>query len=171
MKLNDMIKKSFGEKFKIARKNAGYSRSKLSQEIKVSAKTIQSWEDGRTYLENMGLIPIIEKRLGFFVPKVLGDTVREEVDKIKRIKKKLKAQKEEKEIKEEKEDIVNKTNENNQKQENKEVLEKGDNKLKEATKESEENIKKENQISESKEEEKHIKHKNIETSNVSSFLK
>jgi transcriptional regulator with XRE-family HTH domain len=80
--LNAAIKKSFGEKMKICRKNAGYSRAKLAVELGVSSKTIQSWETGRTFPENMSLVPIIEKKLGFFVPDILGQTVREEVAKV-----------------------------------------------------------------------------------------
>jgi len=57
--LNAAIKKAFGEKFKQARMAAGYSRAKFGVEISVSAKTIQSWEVGRTFPENMALIPII----------------------------------------------------------------------------------------------------------------
>jgi transcriptional regulator with XRE-family HTH domain len=79
--LNKLIKVSFGEKMKIARKLAGYSRAKLAVELSVSAKTIQSWETGRTFPENMSLVPLIEKRLGFFIPDILGETVREEVSK------------------------------------------------------------------------------------------
>ena len=80
--LNKAIKASFGEKFEIVRKNAGLSRAKLGAVIGVSGKTIQSWENGRTWPENMSLIPIIEKTLGIFIPKILGETVREEVAKI-----------------------------------------------------------------------------------------
>jgi DNA-binding XRE family transcriptional regulator len=80
--LNVLIKKSFGEKFKQARNIAGYSRAKLGVEINVSAKTIQSWEVGRTFPENMALIPIIREKLGFFIPKILGDTVIEEEKKL-----------------------------------------------------------------------------------------
>jgi len=80
--LNALIKKSFGEKMKIARKLAGYSRAKLAVELGVSSKTIQSWETGRTFPENMSLVPIIEKKLSFFVPEILGQTVREEAAKI-----------------------------------------------------------------------------------------
>jgi len=80
--LNLYIKKSFGEKFKLARMAAGYSRAKLAAELSVSSKTIQSWETGRTFPENMALIPVIEKRLSFFIPDVLSQTVREEVKKV-----------------------------------------------------------------------------------------
>jgi len=79
--LNAAIKASFGEKMKLARTMAGYSRQKLSEELGISSKTIQSWETGRTFPENMSLIPLIEKRLGFFIPNILGETVREEVEK------------------------------------------------------------------------------------------
>jgi len=80
--LNKAIKASFGAKFEIARKNAGFSRAKLGEVIGVSGKTIQSWENGRTWPENMSLIPNIERILGIFIPKILGETVREEVAKI-----------------------------------------------------------------------------------------
>lgn len=79
--LNETIKKAFGEKFKMARNATGYSRAKLSVELGVSAKTIQSWETGRTFPENMSLIPEVEKKLGFFIPDILSETVREEVAK------------------------------------------------------------------------------------------
>jgi len=79
--LNAAIKVSFGEKMKLARTMAGYSRQKLSEELGISSKTIQSWETGRTFPENMSLVPLIEQRLGFFIPKILGETVREEVEK------------------------------------------------------------------------------------------
>lgn len=81
--LNIAIKKSFGAKFKLARMAAGYSRAKLGVEISVSAKTIQSWEVGRTFPENMALIPIIRDKLGFFIPTILGHTVEEEEKVIK----------------------------------------------------------------------------------------
>ena len=80
--LNTSIKKSFGEKMKLARNSAGYSRSKLAIELSVSSKTIQSWETGRTFPENMSLVPLIESKLGFFIPDILGETVREEVAKV-----------------------------------------------------------------------------------------
>jgi len=79
--LNLSIKKSFGEKMKLARSMTGYSRQKLSVELGVSSKTIQSWETGRTFPENMSLVPVIEQKLGFFIPDILGETVREEVAK------------------------------------------------------------------------------------------
>jgi len=93
--LNAMIKKAFGEKFKLARMASGYSRAKLGVEISVSAKTIQSWEVGRTFPENMALIPIVRDRLGFFIPKILGETVEEqekvlkgnEVEKVEKVEK------------------------------------------------------------------------------------
>jgi len=77
MNLNDAIKKEFGEKFKQARTGNRLSRAQLSKLIKVSAKTIQSWEIGRTFPENMALIPVIEQRMGFFIPDILAQTVRE----------------------------------------------------------------------------------------------
>lgn len=80
--LNAVIKKAFGEKLKTARTLAGYSRAKLSVELGVSSKTIQSWETGRTFPENMSLVPVIEKKLGFFIPEILGETVKEEVAKM-----------------------------------------------------------------------------------------
>lgn len=80
--LNLAIKKSFGDKLKLARMAAGYSRAKLAAQLSVSSKTIQSWETGRTFPENMALIPMIEKMLSFFIPDILSQTVREEVGKI-----------------------------------------------------------------------------------------
>jgi len=80
--LNLSIKKSFGEKLKLARMAVGYSRAKLAAQLGVSSKTIQSWETGRTFPENMALIPMIEKMLSFFIPDILSQTVREEVGRI-----------------------------------------------------------------------------------------
>lgn len=87
--LNTNIKISFGKKIELARKATGYSRAKLAVELSVSSKTIQSWEMGRTFPENMALIPLIEKKLGFFIPDILGQTVREEMAKIQNASQKV----------------------------------------------------------------------------------
>jgi len=94
--LNIRTKKAFGEKFKLARKATGYSRAKLGTEISVSAKTIQSWEVGRTFPENLGMFPIIRDKLGFNIAKVLGETLNEEEKKLKDLMEK--AVKEEKKV-------------------------------------------------------------------------
>lgn len=80
--LNTKTKKSFGEKFRLARDATGYSRAKLGVEISVSAKTIQSWEEGRTFPENLGLFPVIRDKLGFNVTKILGETLDEQERKL-----------------------------------------------------------------------------------------
>jgi len=80
--LNIQTKKAFGEKFKLSRMSAGYSRAKLGVEISVSAKTIQSWEVGRTFPENLGLFPVVRDKLGFNITKILGETLDEQERKL-----------------------------------------------------------------------------------------
>lgn len=57
------FKHSFGEMFRAARDKRGLSRAALSVRIGVSAKTIQSWEVGRTFIEDLSIIPILDSEL------------------------------------------------------------------------------------------------------------
>ncbi|MHC4871022.1 MAG: helix-turn-helix domain-containing protein [Planctomycetota bacterium] len=57
------VKSFFGKMFREARESKKFSRAALALRLGVSPKTIQSWEMGRTFIENLNLIPEIEKEL------------------------------------------------------------------------------------------------------------
>ncbi len=58
------LKSEFGKRFRTARDAKKLSRAALGQRLGISPKTIQSWEMGRTFVENLSLIPAIEAELG-----------------------------------------------------------------------------------------------------------
>lgn len=57
------FKTAFGRLFREARDQCGMSRAALSIRVGVSAKTIQSWEVGRTFIEDLSIIPILDSEL------------------------------------------------------------------------------------------------------------
>lgn len=58
-----LIRKRFGEKFRLARDEMNFSRAKLAKKLGISPKTIQSWEIGRTFIEDLSLIPKLNRTL------------------------------------------------------------------------------------------------------------
>ena len=58
------IKDKFGRQLVAARKARGLSRVMLGLRLGISPKTIQSWEMGRSFVENLNLLPILERELG-----------------------------------------------------------------------------------------------------------
>lgn len=63
MQEGQRIRKRFGEKFRLARDDASLSRAKLAKKLGISPKTIQSWEMGRTFIEDLSLIPKLNRAL------------------------------------------------------------------------------------------------------------
>lgn len=60
---NPSVKLYFGKMFRKAREAKKLSRAALGLRLGISPKTVQSWEMGRTFIENLNLIPEIEKEL------------------------------------------------------------------------------------------------------------
>lgn len=58
------LKTGFGKCFRDAREACKLSRAALGLRLGISPKTIQSWEMGRTFPEDLSLIPAIEQELG-----------------------------------------------------------------------------------------------------------
>ena len=58
------LKTGFGKCFRDAREVRKLSRAALGLRLGISPKTIQSWEMGRTFPEDLSLIPAIEQELG-----------------------------------------------------------------------------------------------------------
>lgn len=74
------IKGEFGKRFRAARDAKKLSRAALGLRLGISPKTIQSWEMGRTFIENLSLIPSIESELNISVSDLIckattGDSV------------------------------------------------------------------------------------------------
>ncbi|MDR3210452.1 MAG: helix-turn-helix domain-containing protein [Planctomycetota bacterium] len=57
------IKSEFGVMLRAARDARKLSRANLARRLGISAKTIQSWESGRTFIERLDLIPQLEAEL------------------------------------------------------------------------------------------------------------
>ncbi len=73
MSLTNDIKADFGKRLREARDSKKYSRQVLGVRLGVSPKTIQSWEMGRTFIENLSLIPAIERELDISISKLIKD--------------------------------------------------------------------------------------------------
>jgi transcriptional regulator with XRE-family HTH domain len=58
------MKKQFGKMVRAARDSKGLSREQLAEIIGISPKTVQSWENGRTFPEDLSLLPTIGTALG-----------------------------------------------------------------------------------------------------------
>lgn len=69
------IKTIFGQAFKTARLNKRLSRAALAGRLGISPKTIQSWEMGRTFVEKLDIIPLIEQELGVSFTSLLSDGI------------------------------------------------------------------------------------------------
>lgn len=74
--MSDSIKNEFGKRFREARDAKKLSRAALGLRLGVSPKTIQSWEMGRTFIENLSLIPAIEDELEINIPEIIDRSVR-----------------------------------------------------------------------------------------------
>jgi transcriptional regulator with XRE-family HTH domain len=66
------LKHEFGKRFRAAREDHKLSRAALAVRLGISPKTIQSWEMGRTFIENLSLIPAIEAELNTTFAELLG---------------------------------------------------------------------------------------------------
>jgi transcriptional regulator with XRE-family HTH domain len=67
------IKREFGKKFRAARDAKKLSRAALGLRLGISPKTIQSWEMGRTFIEDLSLIGPIERELGISVSGLIAE--------------------------------------------------------------------------------------------------
>jgi transcriptional regulator with XRE-family HTH domain len=70
------IKAEFGKQFRSARDAKKLSRAALAMRLGISPKTIQSWEMGRTFIENLSLIPAIEAELTISVTSLIEKSTR-----------------------------------------------------------------------------------------------
>jgi len=71
-KIHNDIKKRFGKDFRTARDRKKLSRAVLGVRIGVSPKTIQSWEMGRTFIEDLSRIPEIEAELDIAIWQLIA---------------------------------------------------------------------------------------------------
>ena len=69
------IKQIFGKMLRKARDNKGLSRGTLADRLGISPKTVQSWEEGRTFIANLSLIPILDEMLDISVLQLTGDAI------------------------------------------------------------------------------------------------
>jgi transcriptional regulator with XRE-family HTH domain len=67
------MKQRFGKTLRKARDSNRLSRAKLGEMLGVSMKTIQSWEMGRTFPEDLDLIPDLENFLGIRFDRILTE--------------------------------------------------------------------------------------------------
>lgn len=72
---NAAIKLAFGQALRAARDAKKISRATLAIRLGISPKTIQSWEMGRTFIEELGLIPEIESELDISISKMIALSV------------------------------------------------------------------------------------------------
>jgi transcriptional regulator with XRE-family HTH domain len=70
------VKLEFGERFRIKRKQASLSREELARTVGISPKTLKNWEDGKTFVEDLGVIEPIEKASGIYIPALLDEAIR-----------------------------------------------------------------------------------------------
>ena len=64
-----------GRQLKAARCRSGLSRTALGARVGVSPKTIQSWEIGRTFIENLSILPALERELSVNVGALLNQLI------------------------------------------------------------------------------------------------
>jgi transcriptional regulator with XRE-family HTH domain len=72
------MKKRFGAVLRTARENNRLSRQRLGNMLGSSMKTIQSWEMGRTFPEDLELIPRLEGLLGIRFDRILTEEEHDE---------------------------------------------------------------------------------------------
>lgn len=65
------IKSRFGALLRAARERQKISRANLAQKLDVSPKTVQSWEMGRTFIEDLSLVPHMEAELGISFHEII----------------------------------------------------------------------------------------------------
>lgn len=70
--MSSEIKAEFGKRFREARDEKKLSRATLGVRLGISPKTIQSWEMGRTFIEDLSLIPAIENELSISVSDLIA---------------------------------------------------------------------------------------------------
>lgn len=73
MNVTGEIKADFGKRLRKARDAKRFSRQVLGVRLGVSPKTIQSWEMGRTFIENLSLIPAIERELEISISSLIDE--------------------------------------------------------------------------------------------------
>ena len=73
--MTSTIKQLFGNLFRTARDDKGLSRSRLAHQLGISPKTVQSWEIGRSFIEDLSLIPILDEVLDISVLQLTGDAI------------------------------------------------------------------------------------------------
>ena len=78
---NAVIKTAFGAALRAARDAKGFSRAALAVRLNISPRTIQSWETGRTFIEELGLIPEIEAILGISLSRLIALSIAGRGDK------------------------------------------------------------------------------------------
>jgi len=71
-KRKKLIKCEFGRQFRKIRDDRDQSRAELAARLGISPKTIQSWEMGRTFLEDLSLIPALEAELGITLSDLIN---------------------------------------------------------------------------------------------------
>lgn len=71
--MSKSVKLAFGKRFREARDGKKLSRAALGQRLGISPKTIQSWEMGRTFIEDLSLIPAIEVELEISVSDLIAE--------------------------------------------------------------------------------------------------
>jgi transcriptional regulator with XRE-family HTH domain len=69
------LKLEFGRRFRDARDRLGFSRASLGLRLGISPKTIQSWEMGRTFIEDLSLIPALEAELDISISAIIAEAV------------------------------------------------------------------------------------------------
>ena len=72
---NREICKRFGKALRNAREYRRMTRSVLAERIGVSPKTIQSWEGGRTFVEDLSLLKSLGAVLGFNMCMMLDNAM------------------------------------------------------------------------------------------------
>lgn len=73
--MSEKIKDEFGRLFRGARDAKKLSRASLGLRLGISPKTIQSWEMGRTFIEDLSLIPAIEAELDISLSDLIDRAV------------------------------------------------------------------------------------------------
>ncbi len=72
--MSSQIKLEFGRRFREARDAKKLSRAALGLRLGISPKTIQSWEMGRTFIEDLSLIPAIQAELDISVSDLIAES-------------------------------------------------------------------------------------------------
>jgi transcriptional regulator with XRE-family HTH domain len=73
--MDNNMKIEFGKRLRVQREKKGFSRASLGLRLGISPKTIQSWENGRTFIENLSLIPALEAELDASISALITDAI------------------------------------------------------------------------------------------------